>query len=288
MSNFLLVYTQRWVYSKIFTLCRSLLSERDSEEDSLFNKLHRHTSLTKESDTDEPRFHSMHRLRWELIFSSFFILHAVKISTTCKFASLKSWIYMICLLCRSTRPVKKINQDPSADSASSGEDDDEDGFEILTAENLFSTLLQRVWRCFFKCFFFQIFFFSMDLVLMDIFYFSSHFYSYLQFKVRALTNRINVNNETTSGFPSSRFMSNLRQGHSPFWHHDPFGRWVFFLLAKIYLLNFLPLGFLKFYFIILMAFLFAEQLTKTNNHFSVPLTHLTKVTHIGVKQLKPK
>ncbi|XP_055696921.1 serine-rich adhesin for platelets isoform X3 [Phlebotomus papatasi] len=125
----------------------SLLSERDSEEDSLFNKLHRHTSLTKESDTDEPRFHSMHRLR-------------------------------------STRPVKKINQDPSADSASSGEDDDEDGFEILTAENLFSTLLQRV---------------------------------------RALTNRINVNNETTSGFPSSRFMSNLRQGHSPFWHHDPFG-----------------------------------------------------------------
>ncbi|XP_059612085.1 serine-rich adhesin for platelets isoform X2 [Phlebotomus argentipes] len=125
----------------------SLLGERDSEEDSLFNKLHRHTSLTKESDTDEPRFHSMHRLR-------------------------------------STRPVKKINQDPSADSASSGEDDDEDGFEILTAENLFSTLLQRV---------------------------------------RALTNRINVNNETTSGFPSSRFMSNLRQGHSPFWHHDPFG-----------------------------------------------------------------
>ncbi|GAB0094181.1 mucin-5AC [Sergentomyia squamirostris] len=125
----------------------SLLGERDSEEDSLFNKLHRHTSLTKESDTDEPRFHSMHRLR-------------------------------------STRPVKKINQEPSADSASSGEDDDEDGFEILTAENLFSTLLQRV---------------------------------------RALTNRINVNNETTSGFPSSRFMSNIRQGHSPFWNHDPFG-----------------------------------------------------------------
>uniref|UniRef100_A0A1L8DKU6 Protein kinase domain-containing protein n=1 Tax=Nyssomyia neivai TaxID=330878 RepID=A0A1L8DKU6_9DIPT len=124
----------------------SLLSERDSEEDSLFNKLHRHTSLTKENDMDEPRFHSMHRLR-------------------------------------STRPnMKKMNQDPSADSASSGEDDDEDGFEILTAENLFSTLLQRV---------------------------------------RALTNRINVNNDTTTGLPSSRFMSNLRQG--PFWHHDPFG-----------------------------------------------------------------
>lgn len=30
------------------------------------------------------------------------------------------------------------------DSVSSGEDDDDDGFEILTAENLFSTLLSRV------------------------------------------------------------------------------------------------------------------------------------------------
>lgn len=30
------------------------------------------------------------------------------------------------------------------DSLSSGEDDDDDGFEIVTAENLFSTLLSRV------------------------------------------------------------------------------------------------------------------------------------------------
>lgn len=30
------------------------------------------------------------------------------------------------------------------DSVSSGEDDDDDGFEIVTAENLFSTLLSRV------------------------------------------------------------------------------------------------------------------------------------------------
>lgn len=38
--------------------------------------------------------------------------------------------------------MKKLSQDN--DSQSSGEEDDDDGFEILTAENLFSTLLQRV------------------------------------------------------------------------------------------------------------------------------------------------
>ncbi|XP_037947780.1 uncharacterized protein LOC119679474 isoform X2 [Teleopsis dalmanni] len=84
---------------------------------------------------------------------------------------------------RSSRPVKKISQDN--DSQSSGEEDDDDGFEILTAENLFSTLLQRV---------------------------------------RALTNRINVNNDLTAGFPnSSRLLSNMRQGQSPFWSQEPFG-----------------------------------------------------------------
>lgn len=36
-----------------------------------------------------------------------------------------------------------VTTDPN-ESASSGEDDDDDGFEILTAENLFSTLLSRV------------------------------------------------------------------------------------------------------------------------------------------------
>lgn len=36
-----------------------------------------------------------------------------------------------------------MSQDKN-DSGSSGEDDDEDGFELLTAENLFSTLLSRV------------------------------------------------------------------------------------------------------------------------------------------------
>ena len=43
---------------------------------------------------------------------------------------------------RSSRPAPK--QKLENDSQSSGEDDDDDGFEILTAENLFSTLLQRV------------------------------------------------------------------------------------------------------------------------------------------------
>lgn len=44
---------------------------------------------------------------------------------------------------RSSRPIKKLS--PDNESQSSGEeDDDDDGFEILTAENLFSTLLQRV------------------------------------------------------------------------------------------------------------------------------------------------
>ena len=45
---------------------------------------------------------------------------------------------------RSTRPFKKLQQTDGNDSGSSGEEDDEDGFEILTAENLFSTLLSRV------------------------------------------------------------------------------------------------------------------------------------------------
>ncbi|XP_065080909.1 uncharacterized protein Nuak1 isoform X3 [Ochlerotatus camptorhynchus] len=124
----------------------SLLSEKDTEEESSFPRLNRHTSLGRESDSEEPRFHTMHRLR-------------------------------------SSRPSQRGTVEPT-DSASSGEEDDDDGFEILTAENLFSTLLSRV---------------------------------------RALTNRLNVNEPNSSGFPSSRFMSNLRQTQPQFWqHHDPF------------------------------------------------------------------
>lgn len=47
---------------------------------------------------------------------------------------------------RSSRPSKRPStaaQEPN-DSGSSGDEDDEDAFEILTAENLFSTLLSRV------------------------------------------------------------------------------------------------------------------------------------------------
>ncbi|XP_054726126.1 mucin-2 isoform X8 [Anastrepha obliqua] len=82
---------------------------------------------------------------------------------------------------RSSRPVKKLSQEN--DSQSSGEEDDDDGFEILTAENLFSTLLQRV---------------------------------------HALTHRMNVDKDLTAGFPnSSRLLSNMR--HGPFWNQEPFG-----------------------------------------------------------------
>lgn len=43
---------------------------------------------------------------------------------------------------RSSRPINKFAE--SNDSGSSGDEDDEDGFEILTAGDLFSTLLSRV------------------------------------------------------------------------------------------------------------------------------------------------
>ncbi|KQS39330.1 serine/threonine-protein kinase par-1 isoform X5 [Drosophila erecta] len=84
---------------------------------------------------------------------------------------------------RSSRPVKKISQDNDSQSSNEEDDDDDDGFEILTAENLFSTLLQRV---------------------------------------RALTNRLNVNSDLTVGFPShsSRLLTDISrqaQSHSPFW-----------------------------------------------------------------------
>ncbi|XP_034663507.1 serine-rich adhesin for platelets isoform X2 [Drosophila subobscura] len=93
---------------------------------------------------------------------------------------------------RSSRPVKKISQDNDSQSSNEEDDDDDDGFEILTAENLFSTLLQRV---------------------------------------RNLTNRLNVNSDLTVGFPShsSRLLTDISrqaQSHSPFWSQgvSPFAR----------------------------------------------------------------
>ncbi|KAL3267878.1 hypothetical protein HHI36_007019 [Cryptolaemus montrouzieri] len=129
----------------------SRLSDRDSEDESPFTNLHRHSSFGKDSDTEDSRrdtFH-MHRLR-------------------------------------STRPKKASVE--HADSISSGEDDDDDGFDILTAENLFSTLLSRV---------------------------------------RDLTQRLNVEDGGRPGFPSSRLLSHFDHGTN-FWNMhnrmDPFSR----------------------------------------------------------------
>ncbi|KAH8330772.1 hypothetical protein KR067_007324 [Drosophila pandora] len=126
----------------------SLLSEAGFDEGSPFQNM-RTTSISREGGSggaeDEARF-TPHRLR-------------------------------------SSRPVKKISQDNDSQSSNEEDDDDDDGFEILTAENLFSTLLQRV---------------------------------------RALTNRLNVNSDLTVGFPShsSRLLTDISrqaQSHSPFW-----------------------------------------------------------------------
>lgn len=50
----------------------------------------------------------------------------------------------ISLFRRTTRPIKKVATEQNESGSSDEENDDEDGFEILTAEKLFSTLLQRV------------------------------------------------------------------------------------------------------------------------------------------------
>lgn len=41
----------------------SIFKEDSEEESPVFPKLNRHTSIGRESDSEEPRFHSMHRLR---------------------------------------------------------------------------------------------------------------------------------------------------------------------------------------------------------------------------------
>ncbi|XP_039313870.1 uncharacterized protein LOC105192825 isoform X2 [Solenopsis invicta] len=78
---------------------------------------------------------------------------------------------------RSSRPSRQPSE--HADSLSSGEDDDDDGFELLTAENLFSTLLSRV---------------------------------------RSLTQRLNVDDNRSGGFPSGRLFGRLgSQSSQAFW-----------------------------------------------------------------------
>lgn len=78
---------------------------------------------------------------------------------------------------RSSRPRRQPSD--LADSLSSGEDDDDDGFELLTAENLFSTLLSRV---------------------------------------RSLTQRLNVDDNKSSLFPNSRLLGRFDSNPSQsFW-----------------------------------------------------------------------
>lgn len=90
----------------------SLFNDSDDETiNSPFHRMQRHTSIGRDSDTE---------------------------TTTTPGTG---FTYRL----RSTRPFKKLQQQTDGnDSGSSGEEDDEDGFEILTAENLFSTLLSRV------------------------------------------------------------------------------------------------------------------------------------------------
>nr|CAI5852837.1 unnamed protein product [Callosobruchus analis] len=132
----------------------SWFNDRDSEDESSpFSSL-RHGSVGKDSDNEDSKrdiFH-MHRLR-------------------------------------STRP-KRTNLEHN-DSLSSGEEDDDEQFEILTAENLFSTLLARV---------------------------------------RDLTKRLNVDDGMRPAFPSSRLLSHFDHGtnfwnrmDSPLSRHSSFG-----------------------------------------------------------------
>lgn len=83
---------------------------------------------------------------------------------------------------RSSRPSRQASE--MVDSLSSGEDDDDDGFELLTAENLFSTLLSRV---------------------------------------RTLTQRLNVEDNKNNVFPSSRLLGRFGSNSlQSFWNsHKP-------------------------------------------------------------------
>ncbi|RZC42740.1 hypothetical protein BDFB_000330 [Asbolus verrucosus] len=87
---------------------------------------------------------------------------------------------------RSTRPKRTLLE--HNDSLSSGEEDDDDGFEILTAEHLFSNLLSRV---------------------------------------RDLTQKLNVEDGGRPGFPTSRLLSHFDHGTN-FWNFhnrlDPLSR----------------------------------------------------------------
>ncbi|XP_023314461.1 protein kinase kin1 [Trichogramma pretiosum] len=95
---------------------------------------------------------------------------------------------------RSSRPRYATLE--HEDSLSSGEDDDDDGFEFLTAENLFSTLLSRV---------------------------------------RNLTQRLNINdNASDSIFPSGRLLSRIGSNSSQdFWNRYESSKNSFKDLSKL-------------------------------------------------------
>lgn len=108
----------------------SLLSE--SEDEGPFASLHRHSSIGRDSDNeDRPSAFHLHRLR-------------------------------------SSRPSQRTLEHTDSMSSAEEEEDDDEGFELLTAENLFSSLLSRV---------------------------------------RSLTQRLNVEDGGRPGFPSTRLLS---------------------------------------------------------------------------------
>ncbi|XP_076231597.1 nuak family kinase 1 [Calliopsis andreniformis] len=118
---------------------------------SRFGRPRRMSSLLSNTSEDESPFSSLHRDSEDLLQRH---MHRL----------------------RSSRPSRQPPE--HADSLSSGEDDDDDGFELLTAENLFSTLLSRV---------------------------------------RSLTQRLNVDDNRGTGFPSSRLFGRLGSNPQAFW-----------------------------------------------------------------------
>ena len=87
------------------------------------------------------------------------------------------------------------------DSLSSGEDDDDDGFELLTAENLFSTLLSRV---------------------------------------RSLTQKLNVQENKPNVFSNYRLLDRYGTNSSEAFlnMHEPLSRYIAILYSEIILIKY--------------------------------------------------
>jgi hypothetical protein len=168
---------------------------------SRFGRPRRMGSLLSDASEDESPFSSLHRFVRAKRISKAFSASAKGVlsnflSSRCHIVSpdarvrrdnedlLQRHMHRL----RSSRPPRQASE--HADSLSSGEDDDDDGFELLTAENLFSTLLSRV---------------------------------------RSLTQRLNVDDNRSSGFPSSRILGRLGSNspHQGFWGvHEPLSRYT--------------------------------------------------------------